>query len=152
LNITQIKLNIRNILLKIIYVGAGALIALSLITIIMATIIIAPVRDLMRVAEALGSGDLSKKANVKSADELGQLGTTLNNTIDRLQGLVQTEADRDKMQHQVMDLLSIVSGAAKATDGQGRSDRRRTGFRGRRIQPHDQRSYRAGLPGEQRCP
>jgi methyl-accepting chemotaxis protein len=113
LNITQIKLNIRNILLKIIYVGAGSLLALSIITIILATIIIAPVRDLMRVAEALGSGDLSKKANVKSADELGQLGTTLNNTIDRLQGLVQTEADRDKMQHQVMDLLSIVSGAAE---------------------------------------
>src|SRR5512139_3140054 len=113
LNITQIKLNIRNILLKIIYVGIGSLLALSIITVILATIIIAPVRDLMRVAEALGSGDLSKKANVKSADELGQLGTTLNNTIDRLQGLVQTEADRDKMQHQVMDLLSIVSGAAE---------------------------------------
>jgi methyl-accepting chemotaxis protein len=113
LNITQIKHNIRNILLRIIYVGAGSLLALSIITVILATIIIAPVRDLMRVAEALGSGDLSKKANVKSADELGQLGTTLNNTIDRLQGLVQTEADRDKMQHQVMDLLSIVSGAAE---------------------------------------
>jgi twitching motility protein PilJ len=113
LNITQIKLNIRNILLKIIYVGVGSLLALSIITIVLATIIIAPVRDLMLVAEALGSGDLSKKANVKSGDELGQLGTTLNNTIDRLQGLVQTEADRDKMQHQVMDLLSIVSGAAE---------------------------------------
>jgi methyl-accepting chemotaxis protein len=113
LNITQIKQNIRNILLKIIYVGAGSLLALSIITVILASIIIAPVRDLMRVAEALGSGDLSKKANVRSADELGQLGTTLNNTIDRLQGLVQTEADRDKMQHQVMDLLSIVSGAAE---------------------------------------
>jgi len=50
---------------------------------------------------------------VKSRDELGQLGTTLNTTIDRLQGLVQTESDRDKMQHQVMDLLSIVSGAAE---------------------------------------
>jgi len=113
LNITQIKLNIRNILLKIIYVGAGSLVALSILTIILATIIIAPVRDLMRVAEALGSGDLSKKANVRSGDELGQLGTTFNNTIDRLQGLVQTEADRDKMQHQVMDLLSIVSSAAE---------------------------------------
>jgi methyl-accepting chemotaxis protein len=113
LNITQIKLNIRNILLKIIYVGVGSLLVLSIITVLLATIIIAPVRDLMLVAEALGSGDLSKKANVKSGDELGQLGTTLNNTIDRLQGLVQTEADRDKMQHQVMDLLSIVSGAAE---------------------------------------
>jgi len=113
LNITQIKSNIRNILLKIIYVGVGSLLALSIITVFLAAIIIAPVRDLMRVAEALGSGDLSKKANVKSGDELGQLGTTLNTTIDRLQGLVQTEADRDKMQHQVMDLLSIVSGAAE---------------------------------------
>jgi len=55
LNITQIKMNIRNILLKIIYVGAGSLLALSIITVILATIIIAPVRDLMRVAEALGA-------------------------------------------------------------------------------------------------
>jgi methyl-accepting chemotaxis protein len=113
LNITQIKLNIRNLLLKILYVGGGALAVLSLVTIIMAAWIIAPVRDLMRVAEALGRGDLSKKATVKTGDELGQLGQTLNNTIDRLQGLVQTESDRDKMQHQVMDLLSIVSGAAE---------------------------------------
>jgi twitching motility protein PilJ len=50
---------------------------------------------------------------VKTADELGQLGDTLNRTIDRLQGLVQTESDRDKMQHQVMDLLSVVSSAAE---------------------------------------
>ncbi len=113
LNISQIKLNIRNLLLRILYVGAASLAVLALITIIMAAIIIAPVRDLMRVAEALGRGDLSKKAKVKTADELGQLGQTLNNTIDRLQGLVQTESDRDKMQHQVMDLLSIVSSAAE---------------------------------------
>jgi len=113
LNITQIKLNIRNILLKILYVGAGGLLILAIFTIIIVAAIIAPVRDLMEVSEALGRGDLSKKANVKSSDELGQLGTTLNTTIDRLQGLVQTESDRDKMQHQVMDLLSIVSGAAE---------------------------------------
>jgi twitching motility protein PilJ len=113
LNITQIKLNIRNILLSILYVGAGGLLILAILTIVIVALIIAPVRDLMEVSEALGRGDLTKKANVKSSDELGQLGTTLNTTIDRLQGLVQTESDRDKMQHQVMDLLSIVSGAAE---------------------------------------
>lgn len=113
LNISQIKLNIRNILLNILYVGAGGLLILALLTIVIVAMIIAPVRDLMEVSEALGRGDLTKKANVKSSDELGQLGTTLNTTIDRLQGLVQTESDRDKMQHQVMDLLSIVSGAAE---------------------------------------
>jgi len=113
LNVSQIKLNIRNILLKILYVGAGGLMILAILTIVIVAVIIAPVRELMEVSEALGRGDLSKKANVKSSDELGQLGLTLNTTIDRLQGLVQTESDRDKMQHQVMDLLSIVSGAAE---------------------------------------
>lgn len=113
LNITQIKHNIRTILVKILYAGGISLLVLSIVTTILAAIIINPVKDLMRVAEALGRGDLSHKAAVKTGDELGQLGQTLNNTIDRLQGLVQTEADRDKMQHQVMDLLSIVSSAAE---------------------------------------
>ncbi len=113
MNITQIEQNIRNILFKILYAGGGGLVLLSILTIIIVAWIINPVKDLMRVAEAVGRGDLSKKAKIKSGDELGQLGVTLNNTIDRLQGLVQTESDRDKMQHQVMDLLSIVSGAAE---------------------------------------
>ena len=113
LNITQIRQNIQNMLLKILYVGSVGLLVLFLITLVLAAIIVNPVKDLMQVAESLGRGDLTRKATVKSGDELGQLGRTLNTTIDRLQGLVQTEADRDKMQHQVMDLLSIVSGAAE---------------------------------------
>jgi methyl-accepting chemotaxis protein len=113
LNMTLIKSNIRNLLIFIMGVGAIALIILSILTLILSAITIAPVRDLMRVAEALGRGDLSKKATVKTADELGQLGDMLNRTIDRLQGLIQTESERDKMQHQVMDLLSVVSTAAE---------------------------------------
>ena len=113
LNMTQIKTNIKNLLYKIMFVGGGSLLFLSVITMWAAARTIAPVQDLMRVAEALGRGDLSKKANVKRGDELGQLGDTFNQTIDRLQGLIQTESDRDKMQHQVMDLLSVVSSAAE---------------------------------------
>jgi methyl-accepting chemotaxis protein len=113
LNMTLIKSNIRNLLMFIMGVGIIALIILSVLTLILSAITIAPVKDLMRVAEALGRGDLSKKVTVKTEDELGQLGDTLNRTIDRLQGLVQTESDRDKMQHQVMDFLSVVSTAAE---------------------------------------
>ena len=113
LNMTLIKSNIRNLLLYIMGVGAVVLIILSSVTMVMTAITINPVKDLMKVAEALGRGDLSRKANVKTGDELGQLGDTMNRTIDRLQGLIQTESDRDKMQHQVMDLLSVVSTAAE---------------------------------------
>ncbi len=113
LNMTQIKHNIRNLLLYIMAVGVGALALLSGVTLVLASFTINPVKDLMKVAEALGRGDLGRKANVKTGDELGQLGDTLNRTIDRLQGLIQTETDRDRMQHQVMDLLSVVSTAAE---------------------------------------
>jgi methyl-accepting chemotaxis protein len=113
LNMTQIKYNIRNLLYKIMVAGGGTLLLLAVITMWAAARTIAPVKDLMRIAEALGRGDLSKKAHVKRGDELGQLGETFNQTIDRLQGLIQTESDRDKMQHQVMDLLSVVSTAAE---------------------------------------
>jgi twitching motility protein PilJ len=113
LNMSKIKDNIRNLLIFIMAVGFVSLGILAVVTLVLSAATIAPVRDLMRVAEALGRGDLSKKANVTTGDELGQLGDTLNITIDRLQGLIQTESDRDKMQHQVMDLLSIVSTAAE---------------------------------------
>ncbi|HEX9021836.1 MAG TPA: methyl-accepting chemotaxis protein [Nitrospirota bacterium] len=113
LNMTLIKSNIRNLLAYIIAVGIVALVIVSAFTMVMSAVTIAPVKDLMRVAEALGRGDLTKKANVTTGDELGQLGETLNRTIDRLAGLIQTESDRDKMQHQVMDLLSVVSSAAE---------------------------------------
>jgi len=113
LNMSKIKDNIRNLLIFIMAVGFVSLGILAVVTLVLSAVTIAPVRDLMRVAEALGRGDLSKKANVTTGDELGQLGDTLNSTIDRLQGLIQTESDRDRMQHQVMDLLSVVSTAAE---------------------------------------
>jgi len=113
LNMTRIKSNIRNLLMYIMGVGAVALIVLSVFTLVLTSIIIRPVKGLMRVAESLGRGDLSQRAEVNTGDELGQLGDTLNRTIDRLQGLVQSESDRDKMQHQVMDLLTVVSTAAE---------------------------------------
>ncbi len=113
LNLTLIKSNIRDLLFNIMLVGGGALLLLTAFTTLLATRTVAPVKDLMIVAEALGRGDLTKKADVKRGDELGQLGETFNRTIDRLQGLIQTETDRDHMQHQVMDLLSVVSTAAE---------------------------------------
>src|SRR5271169_3551747 len=68
LNMTLIKSNIRNLLMYIMGVGAGALV-LPAVTMILSAIIINPVKDLMRVAESLGRGDLSKKATVKTGDE-----------------------------------------------------------------------------------
>ncbi len=113
LNVSQLNLNIQKMLMPIMIAGAVALLLLTLISLFVTYRIMSPVKSLMGVAEAVGRGDLSKKVAITTGNELGQLGETLNNTIDRLQGLIQTESDRDKMQHQVMDLLTVVSSAAE---------------------------------------
>lgn len=113
LNVSKINAQIKNILMNILGLGVMSLIGLTVLSVFMSTVTMSPVKNLTRVAEAVGRGDLSSKVDVATGDELGQLGTTLNQTIDRLKGLVQSETDRDKMQNQVIGLLSVVSSAAE---------------------------------------
>ncbi len=94
-------------------VGIVMLIMASLVAVLISAIVIAPIKDLMAVAESLGNGDLSKKVNVRTGDELGRLGEILNRTGDQLQALARTASDQDTMQRRAADLLAVVSTAAK---------------------------------------
>ena len=62
--------------------------------------IVNPIRSLVSVSSRVGRGDLSRLADVKSNDEIGLLAKTINNTIVRLRGMVQTEEDRDEERRQ----------------------------------------------------
>jgi twitching motility protein PilJ len=44
----------------------------------------------------ISTGDLDVQVPVHSSDEVGQLAATFNQTVTRLRGLVQTEAERDE--------------------------------------------------------
>src|SRR5262247_106391 len=55
-----------------------------------------PVVQVVKLAERVGQGDLSRLVTVKSHDEIGQLAATFNDTVVRLRALVQTEAERDE--------------------------------------------------------
>jgi methyl-accepting chemotaxis protein len=113
LNMSLINTNIKDMLFNIAGVGALLLIIAYILSLIFSGMMTTPVKDLMEVADAVGRGDLSTKAEVDTGDEFGQLGTTINQMIDRLHGLAESETDRDKMQNQVIGLLSVVSTAAE---------------------------------------
>jgi methyl-accepting chemotaxis protein len=63
-----------------------------------------PVTQVVRAAERVGQGDLTRLVTVSSRDEIGQLAATFNDTIVRLRSQVQTESERDDERHKREEL------------------------------------------------
>jgi twitching motility protein PilJ len=76
------------IVLLVLALAAGILWAVS-------RSITTPVQQLAHAAVRLSGGDLAVQVPVESEDEVGQLAATFNQTVERLRGQVQTEAERD---------------------------------------------------------
>jgi methyl-accepting chemotaxis protein len=95
----------RNLLLTF----GGFAVAAALAGIIFARLVTRPVKHLVRIAEQVGRGDLSKLASVESRDEIGQLAVTFNDSIVRLRSLVQTVAERDAERRQRQELQANIT-------------------------------------------
>jgi methyl-accepting chemotaxis protein len=88
--------------------GGVALLAV-LAGVVFARRITSPVAQVVRVAERVGQGDLSRLVPVKSRDEIGQLALTFNDTVVRLRALMQTEAERDEERRKREDLQRNIT-------------------------------------------
>ena len=80
---------------RLLFIFAGAAVVAVLAGVVFARRISKPIGAVVRIAERVGQGDLSKLGPVTSRDEIGQLAHTFNDTVVRLRSLVQTEAERD---------------------------------------------------------
>ncbi len=80
---------------RLLFIFAGAAVVAVLAGVVFARRISKPIGEVVRIAERVGQGDLSKLGPVTSRDEIGQLAHTFNDTVVRLRSLVQTEAERD---------------------------------------------------------
>jgi diguanylate cyclase (GGDEF)-like protein len=74
----------RSSLIGALKVVAGLVLAAILITVVLTRRLIAPIRQLMRAARAVGSGKLDVYLPVSSSDELGLLTHTFNHMTHRL--------------------------------------------------------------------
>ena len=95
-------------------IGAGLAILFGIIiAYVLARFISQGVTEIAEVAAQAASGQLQARARVDSRDELGRMASAFNAMLDRIGGLVQTEAERDQMQQRLMQFLVLVSEVSK---------------------------------------
>ena len=110
----KIRAEVNALIFKVVGILAVAFILISILGIIIADrTIVNPIKNITAVAEAVGRGDLTKEIQVKTHDEIGVLGKTLNETINRLRNLVQTEEDQRKNQENIINFLNLLSSASE---------------------------------------
>jgi methyl-accepting chemotaxis protein len=76
--------------------------------------IVAPIRDLTDVAVRIGEGELERRAQIATGDELETLGRSINAMVDRLSKLIAGEEQKQALERNIMRLLEAVS---RASDG-----------------------------------
>jgi methyl-accepting chemotaxis protein len=91
----------------------GFLLAVLGVSLGTAHLLTRPLLELQRVAGAIRFGNFSARARVDSRDELGEVATSVNQMLDEVTTLVQTREERDRIQQQIITLLSEVSNAAE---------------------------------------
>jgi len=135
---------------RLLFIFAGAAVVAVLAGVVFARRISKPIGEVVRIAERVGQGDLSKLVPVTSRDEIGQLAHTFNDTVVRLRSLVQTEAERDderrtreNLQRNITRFLHRHRDRAGRPEQTWRRDVRHPGQRRRRDQRHGGRARRA---------
>jgi methyl-accepting chemotaxis protein len=76
--------------------------------------VMAPIRHLTEVAERVRMGDLHRRSQVATGDELETLGQSYNGMLDRLSMLIIGEEQKQQLEDNILKLLEAVS---RASDG-----------------------------------
>ena len=98
--------------LRLLSYGAAALLFSFLISFILFRLIIRPVNSFVSFVNKVSEGNYQLRYEEAVTDEMGQIANSLNVMLEKLEGLIETEADRDRLQSQITSLLRIVSAAA----------------------------------------
>ncbi|HMK42539.1 MAG TPA: HAMP domain-containing protein, partial [Dissulfurispiraceae bacterium] len=72
-----------------------------------------PLVDIDAGMQEIKRGNYSARITIDSRDEFYNIAQTFNATMDRIQALIQTEEERARMQHNIMEFLGILSAASE---------------------------------------
>jgi len=88
------------------------LLLVFLISLILSRMITRPIDKFIQFVNEVSEGNYHLRLHLSTNDELEKVGQALNVMLEKLEGLIETEVDRDRLQHQITELLRTVSSAA----------------------------------------
>ena len=98
-------------------VAFGSLLLVGLLIWILVGRLLEPISWMRRTAERITETDLSRRIQVRGADDLSALGVTVNGMLDRLEGAVAAQRDLlDDVGHELRTPLTIIRGHLELMD------------------------------------
>lgn len=89
-----------------------ALLVCGLASVILSRVITRPIDRYVDFVNRVSEGNYHLRLQLQTRDELEKIGFALNVMLEKLEGLIESEADRDRLQSNITSLLNIVSAAA----------------------------------------
>lgn len=99
----------------ILFLSAVALLTVIITVYLALRLVVEPVVDLTHIADRIAGGDLTKKAEVKSSDEIGQLSSAFNNMTNKIKAYYLSLEDTIKQRTRELneEKTKIATEAAK---------------------------------------
>jgi twitching motility protein PilJ len=83
-----------------------------ILSIFLSRIVTRPINEFIEFVNKVSEGNYHLRLNMTTRDEMEKIGDALNVMLQKIEGLIETEVDRDRLQKQITSLLQIVSAAA----------------------------------------
>jgi len=95
--------------------GPYALLAILfsfVVAFVLSRLVTSPINRFVTFVNRVSEGNYHLRYEYRTFDEMEKIAYALNVMLEKLEGLIETEADRDRLQKQITSLLRIVSAAA----------------------------------------
>ncbi|MCP4160921.1 MAG: methyl-accepting chemotaxis protein [Deltaproteobacteria bacterium] len=121
----KVTASARNMIYKIIFIGALSLVALLSVILIMSRSITGPLINGVELAQRMSNGDFTQKLDINQKDEVGVLAGSLNNMTSNLGGMIkEITSGVETLSSSSTDLAVIseqMSQGAKQTEDKSRT-------------------------------
>lgn len=116
------------------FTGIGGIVLATLLSLLFSRKLSRPLIQMNKVAQAMAAGDFSKQVDIKGNDEVGLLGSSLNNLSRQLQDKISAIERMDQtrrdfvanVSHELRTPLSIIQGYTEAlADGMAATEEER---------------------------